>query len=611
MALMTLLVTWSCERAVNGLEAPSNSTDPEVFIDGFSSGLDYAAFGGSVPTAFQVDSDVTYNNSRMSMRFEVPDFSDPRGAYAGGAFFTSAPRDLSEYDALTFWARSTQPATIDIIGFGNDLGENRYVASVSDFRMNTNWKKYIIPLPDPSKLQNERGMFFYSEGPENGNGYTFWIDEVKFERLGTVAHPKAMIMNGQDAEVFAELNEILRVDGLFSSHNLPNGVDQRVAITPYYLSFESSNPAIATVSQSGVVQVIGSGVATITAKLGDLDAIGSLTINSSELARRPTTAPPTPTQSPANVISLYTNVYENVPVDTWNTRWEFSTVDEFFLNIAGQDVIRYRNLNFVGIEFTSQQINATNMTHLRLDVWTPDPTNLPAEFKVLLVDFGPNGQFGGGDDTSHELTFRSPILRTEQWFTLDIPLTQFTGLQRRANLAQLVLSGSLPNVYITNVYFYRSVPTPSQPSTPAPTPTHAASDVISLFSSAYTNLAGVNLNPGWGQATQVSTIPILGVNTLRLSGLNYQGIEIGRNLDVSGMQYLSIDYWSANSTALSVFLISPGPVETPFALTVPTSGWNRLDIPLSSFSPVNLSSVFQLKFEGNGDIFIGNLYFRK
>ena len=36
-------------------------------------------------------------------------------------------------------------------------------------------------------------MFYYSEGPEDGNGYTFWIDEVKFENLGTVAHPKSAI----------------------------------------------------------------------------------------------------------------------------------------------------------------------------------------------------------------------------------------------------------------------------------------------------------------------------------------------------------------------------------------------------------------------------------
>jgi len=178
-----------CQRDLNDLQPATYPTNPEVFINSFSPGLNYAAFGGSVPTAFDVDDQVTYNSiSTASMRFEVPDAGDPRGAYAGGTYFTEVGRNLSGYDALTFWMKASQPANIDVLGFGNDLGANKYQASISGVPVTTNWQKYIIPLPDPSKLKNERGMFFYSEGPENGRGYTFWIDEVKFEKLGTLAH---------------------------------------------------------------------------------------------------------------------------------------------------------------------------------------------------------------------------------------------------------------------------------------------------------------------------------------------------------------------------------------------------------------------------------------
>jgi hypothetical protein len=123
--------------------------------------------------------------------------------------------------------------------------------------------------------------------------------------------------------------------------------------------------------------------------------------------------------------------------------------------VQDQDVIRYRNLNFAGIEFASQQIDATQMTHFSLGIWTPDLTGGSNEFKVLLVDFGPNGQYGGGDDSSHELTFKAPTLKTGEWVTLDIPLSQFTGLTNRTNMAQLVISGTLPTVYVTNVYFHK------------------------------------------------------------------------------------------------------------------------------------------------------------
>jgi hypothetical protein len=136
--------------------------------------------------------------------------------------------------------------------------------------------------------------------------------------------------------------------------------------------------------------------------------------------------------------------------------------------------------------------------------------------------------------------------------------------------------------------------------------------VISLFSEAYSNVAGTNLNPNWGQATVVTQPQIAGNNTLLYSGLNYQGLQIGSNQDVSGMQYLHLDYYSANSTSMKIFLISPGPVEMPYTLAVPTaSGWNSVDIPLSAFSPVALNNVFQLKFEGNGTIYLDNILFRK
>ncbi|MCB0299438.1 MAG: T9SS type A sorting domain-containing protein [Calditrichaeota bacterium] len=78
------------------------------------------------------------------------------------------------------------------------------------------------------------------------------------------------------------------------------------------------------------------------------------------------------------------------------------------------------------------------------------------------------------------------------------------------------------------------------------------------------------------------------------------------------MDYLHVDYWTANSTALNVSIISPGPLETPYAL-IPsgqTGTWMSVDIPLSAFSPpVNLADVFQLKFDGNGDIYLDNIYF--
>jgi len=143
----------------------------------------------------------------------------------------------------------------------------------------------------------------------------------------------------------------------------------------------------------------------------------------------PTIAAPTPTLPAANVISLFSNAYTNVNVDTWSAVWDQADLTD--VQIEGNDAKQYTNLVYAGIEFTSQTIDATSMTNFHMDFWTPDPTSLPAVFKIKLVDFGADGGYAGGDDVEHELTFdanSTPQLISNQWVAFDIPLSEFTGL---------------------------------------------------------------------------------------------------------------------------------------------------------------------------------------
>lgn len=166
----------------------------------------------------------------------------------------------------------------------------------------------------------------------------------------------------------------------------------------------------------------------------------------------PATPAPTPTQLPANVISLFSDAYNDVPVDTWRTDWSAAILEE--VSIQGNAAKKYSNLDFVGVETVANQIDATNMTHFRIDVWSADFTS----FSIKLVDFGPNGVFdGGGDDTEHQIDF--PMPAQNQWISYDIPLTNFTGLTNRANMAQYILVAQptgAATIFIDNVYFYTS-----------------------------------------------------------------------------------------------------------------------------------------------------------
>lgn len=598
------LLLLGCERELEDLSPVTFPANPEVFIDGFSAGLNYAAFGGSVPTAFDVDNKVTYNNSAASMRFDVPNAGDPRGLYAGGVFFTGSGRDLSGFNALTFYAKASQSAILNVLGFGNDLGASKYQTTVSDLSVSTSWKKYIIPIADPSRLTSERGMFFYSVAPADGKGFTFWIDEVKFEKLGTIAYPRFTILNGQDQEETAFTGVSKVISGLTSLFNLPTGIDQAVNIAPAYFEFISSDPAIATVDESGKVMVVGGpGVAEITARVGDVTAKGSLTVQSQGAFQHA----PTPTQDPANVISIFSDAYPNVPVNYYNGYWEpWQTTLSADFEVNGDHVLHYTNFNFVGIEFSAPTVDATAMTHMFLNIYIPDILPANSQFRIEIVDSGTGG--------TGLYTTTISVAQSQQWISLNIPFSNFSGLGSRANLAQIIfvdVNNNISSFYADNIYFYNDGTPPPAPTTPAPVPTRPAANVIAVYSDAYTVIPGTNVNPDWGQATSFSEIQIQGNNTIRYGNLNYQGIELGSSQNLTTMGFLHLDFWTNNSTTLKVWLISPGPVETGYSLIVPTSGWTSIDIPLSAFAPVNLSNVIQLKFDGNGDIYLDNIYFFK
>jgi hypothetical protein len=149
-----------------------------------------------------------------------------------------------------------------------------------------------------------------------------------------------------------------------------------------------------------------------------------------------------------------------------------------------------------------------------------------------------------------------------------------------------------------------------EPTAAAPVPGAPASNVISLFSDAYTDISNIDYNPNWGQGTLVTQTLIDGNNTLKYSGLNYQGTDFASNSqDLSEMTSLHLDFWTADSSALNIYLISPGPTESAYALPSTSGSWVSVDIPLTAFSGVDLSNVIQLKFDGNGTIFLDNLYF--
>lgn len=338
-------------------------------------------------------------------------------------------------------------------------------------------------------------------------------------------------------------------------------------------------------------------------------------------SQAPTDAPPVPTRNPANVISMFSNAYTNVAVDTWKTEWSVGMLED--LSIAGNDVKKYSNLSFVGIETVGPNlINASGMTYFHVDIWTSNMT----QFKIKLVDFGADGVFGGTDNSEYEITYNTPAQNT--WVSYDIPLANFTGLLSKEHIAQLIFSGApvgSGTVYIDNVYFTNEANNiPTDPTVAAPAPTLPQTDVISLFSNAYTNVPVDTWKTDWSDAI-LTEEQIAGNDVKKYSPLVFAGIEtVTSQINASGMTTFNIDVWSPDFTVFKVKLVDFGPngtyegpglgddSEHEITFNNPSqSTWISYSIPLTQFENLtSLEHISQLIIVGgNAKVYIDNVYF--
>lgn len=590
MSAMALVIA-GCERDIDTDTLASYPDVAEVFIDDFTSDLQYAAWGKV--TCFDVDKEVAYSGT-ASMRIDVPEPNDPMGSYAGGNFYSTTGRDLTGYNALTFYAKSTVATEIEV-GLGDG---GQYRISMGGVKINSNWNKYIVPIPNSAKLTAETSLFYYAAGAVNGRGYTVWFDEVRFEKLGTLAHAKI-----EDMELAGFPGEI-PIGNIKYTVNLPNAVNQQVTCSASYFTFESSDPEIASV-QNNTIMVHGKGEATITLK----EAEGQLKINGVDLA-------PVPEVAPEEVISLFSDSYAYATTANWNPRWEYSTTEYAEINANGNKIAHYTNLNFVGIVFDSS-LNCNGMNYLHVDLLTLKDIQSDSQLTVEVHNMP-----AGAVPNTIAYNVTSERLKKGEWMSLDIPIQSLTD---KSAIAQLVLSSvNLPDVYIDNVYFYvGEAAVVNEPTVEAPLPSHPAENVVSIFSDSYENVPVATWSADWDNADVFDT-QINGNNVKKYAINAFAGIElVAPYADVSSKSYMHLDVWVPEEIVgnLNLKLVDFGndgvyggnnDVEHELTLPAVSPGqWNAIDIPLADFTNlVTKNHLAQILFIGNVPaLYLDNIYF--
>ncbi len=191
--------------------------------------------------------------------------------------------DLSGFNVLSFWAKAETASTeIDKFGFGaddeaiNTIGK-KYEVWLENQAVSTSWAKYIIPLPNPAKLTAVNSLFYASDG---ANGGTIYLDDIKFENLGSVTL-KSLAYTGGDKNVPSQVAAAIG-DGDLSAVFAVDGTDianVKAGNLAAYVNWTSDQSAIATVDASGTITGVSNGSTVITGNLGGKTVTVNVTVN--------------------------------------------------------------------------------------------------------------------------------------------------------------------------------------------------------------------------------------------------------------------------------------------------------------------------------------------
>ena len=435
----------SAPLTINVTAAPATAA---VFQNNYATGVTALGFDANSLPVMTVDSTTTNpaNSLTASLKIAVPSSSIDN--YVGGMLIAATPQNLSSFNALTFWAKTSGPTTTTFkVGIGQDgsATDTAYQAEVIGFSITSSWKKFIVPLPDPAKFSANSGLFYFADGDNN---YTVWLNDIQYETLSaapvassaTGNFPSVTVAVGGTSTALSSPNGSAPNTVGFST--LPDGFENNVGWGWYTLTPSNSD---VTVSNTGLITGVTAGTGTIGATLGSITVTGSSPYTVTAAPTGPT-APTVAAAAPAHtvVISVLTNSAADLAGTNFYPNWGQAT-QYASPTIGGTETAAYTLLNYEGIALAANT-DVSAATHVHFDVWTPNVTSLGFD----LISPGPN-QFM----STNSLTLAT--VATGGWNSVDIPLSSFTGVDL-TNVFQLSFTALTPGsggtIYVQNIYFW-------------------------------------------------------------------------------------------------------------------------------------------------------------
>ena len=361
-----------------------------------------------------------------------PVLAYPNFNYQGIEFNSVIDLTSMEFLHLDIWTVNAVIPTVSVISSGTAIP---HTIANGDGK----WQSIEIPVAGITGDITKAIQLMFNGG--NGSSTAIYVDNIYFYKNPTAS--------GEDATLSA-----LKVDGNTVAGFTPNSESYLMplaggtTIVPQ-ITLATTTDASASSVITQATSIPGDATVLVTAQ----DGVTKKTYKVSFFIGPPNVNAPTPpTRNSLDVISIFSDSYNNITGANYNPDWQqsgFSSANTAFQPTgSGNAVLAYSNFNYQGLEFNSVQ-DISAMEYLHLDIWTVKGV-VP---KVSVISSG----------TAIPKTITNG---DGKWQSIDIPVAGITNdLTRTIQLMFNGGNGSATAIYVDNIYFYKSPVTAGKDAT--------------------------------------------------------------------------------------------------------------------------------------------------
>jgi hypothetical protein len=308
------------------------------------------------------------------------------------------------------------------------------------------WNSVSLPV-DAFEGMNWQNVYqlkfdgqFNADGSANTDPFDIYVDNIFFWKNASTAANDATL---NDLKIDGETIEGFDPGVQEYTVNLVAGTTEIPEITE---ATPTNENASVTITQA--TEIPGDATVDVVSESGENER----TYTVSFVANIPGVgAPEQPVRNPEDVISIFSDAYTDITVDTFSAPFDDSDVQE--VTIDGNPALQIDFNNFLAIDFQSNRQDASEMTHFHMNFWTGNDVQ-DKSFNLKFSEWG--GTDGEVSAFEYSITGAStPPLESGTWVTVDVPLDNWSGDVTRSDIAQFLMTSNLDVVFIDNLYLYR------------------------------------------------------------------------------------------------------------------------------------------------------------